>query len=214
MRLAFDAIMAYDEAFAGKPTHVVDHVGRMQPFEVGQWSSAPDWVDRELFIDPCDDATIDIGCGPGRLVAELAARRIPAMGIDVSSEAVRQTRVRGALALRRDVFGVIPGHGRWAYALLADGNLGIGGDPVRLLRRLREVLTPDGMVIAEVAAPGTGFVRERRRLRVEGRLSAHFEWAVVGRDVIDEVAELAGMRVLETRAVGGRHAASMVRGAV
>lgn len=212
MSLAFDAIMAYDEAFAGKSTHVVDHVGRTQPFEVAQWSSAPDWVDRELFIDPCDDATIDVGCGPGRLVAELAARRIPAMGIDVSSEAVRQTRVRGALALRRDVFGVIPGQGRWAYALLADGNLGIGGDPVRLLRRLREVLTPDGMVIVEVAAPGTGFVRERRRLRVEGRLSAYFEWAVVGLDAIDEVAELARMRVLETRTVGGRHAASMVRG--
>jgi SAM-dependent methyltransferase len=213
MRLALDAIAAYDEAFAGKPTHVVDHIGRTQPFEVGQWSSAPDWVDRELFIDPCDDATIDIGCGPGRLVAELTARRILAMGIDVSSEAVRQTRVRGALALRRDVFGVIPGQGRWGYALLADGNLGIGGDPVRLLSRLREVLTPDGMVIAEVAGTGTGFVRERRRLRVEGRLSGHFEWAVVGLDAIDEVAELAGMRVVETRTVGGRHTASMVRGA-
>ncbi len=60
---------------------------------------------------PCDDATIDIGCGPGRLVAELAARRIPAMGIDVSSEAIRQTRVRGALALRRDVFGDHPRRG-------------------------------------------------------------------------------------------------------
>ena len=213
MTLALDAVTAYDEAFAGKPTHVVDHVGRTQPFEVGQWTSAPDWVDRELFIDPCDQATIDIGCGPGRLVAELVARRVPAMGIDVSTEAVRQTRVRGALALRRDVFGVIPGQGRWAYALLADGNLGIGGDPVRLLSRLREVLTPDGMVIAEVAAAGTGFVRERRRLRVEGRLSAHFEWAVVGLDAIDEVAEQAGMRVVGTRTAGGRHAASIVRGA-
>lgn len=211
MSLTFDAVSAYDEAFAGKVAHVVDHVGRTQPFEVGQWASAPDWVDRELFIEPCDAATIDIGCGPGRLVAELAARQVPAMGIDVSSEAIRQTRVRGALALRRDVFGVIPGQGRWAYALLADGNLGIGGDPVRLLRRLRDVLTPGGTVIAEVAAVGTGFVHERRRLRVEGRLSAHFEWAVVGLDAIDEVAAQAGLRVAETRSVGGRHAASMVR---
>jgi len=211
MSIAFDAVSAYDEAFAGKPTHVVDHVGRTQPFEVAQWSSAPDWVDRELFIDPCDDATIDVGCGPGRLVAELAARRIPAMGIDVSSEAIRQTRVRGALALRRDVFGSIPGEGRWAYALLADGNLGIGGDPVRLLRRLREVLTGDGTVIAEVAPAGTGLVREHRRLRVDGRLSAHFEWAVVGLDAIEEVAQRAGLRVVATQAAGGRHAARMER---
>lgn len=213
MSLTFDAVSAYDEAFTGKVTHVVDHVGRTQPFEVAQWSSAPDWVDRELFIEPCDAATIDIGCGPGRLVAELAARQVPAMGIDVSSEAIRQTRVRGALALRRDVFGVIPGQGRWVYALLADGNLGIGGDPVRLLDRLRQVLTPDGTVIAEVAAAGTGLVHERRRLRVEGRLSAHFDWAVVGLDAIDEVAGQAGLRVIGVRAAGGRYAVSMVRSA-
>jgi len=210
MSLTFDAVSAYDEAFGGKVTHVVDHIGRTQPFEVSQWSSNPDWVDRELFIEPCDAATIDIGCGPGRLVAELAAHQVPAMGIDVSSEAIRQTRVRGALALRRDVFGMIPGQGRWAYALLADGNLGIGGDPVRLLTRLRQVLTRDGTVIAEVAPAGTGFVREHRRLRVEGRLSAHFQWAVVGLDAIDEIAAQAGLRVVATRSVGGRHAASMV----
>jgi SAM-dependent methyltransferase len=211
MSVALDAVAAYDEAFAGKPTHWIDQVGRTQPFEVGQWSSAPDWVDRELFIDPCDAETIDIGCGPGRLVGEIAARKIPAMGIDVSTEAVRQTRIRGALALRRDVFGEIPGEGRWAYALLADGNLGIGGDPVRLLARIGSMLAPGGRVIAEVADAGTGFVRERRRLRVEGRMSAHFEWAVVGLDAIDDVARQAGMRVVETRTVGGRHTATMVR---
>lgn len=211
MSIAFDEVSAYDAAFAGKAAHVIDHIGRTQPFEVGQWSSAPDWVDRELFIDPCHGATIDIGCGPGRLVAELAARKIPAMGIDVSAEAVRQTRIRGALALRRDVFGLVPGEGRWSYALLADGNLGIGGDPVRLLRRLGDLMTPDGQVIAEVADAGAGFVRERRRLRVDGRLSAHFEWAVVGLDAIGSVAEQAGMRVVRTRTVGGRHTATMVR---
>lgn len=212
MTIAFDAVSAYDAAFTGKVAHWIDHIGRSQPFEVGQWSSAPDWVDRELFIDPCDAATIDVGCGPGRLVAEIAARQVPAMGIDVSAEAVRQTRIRGALAMRRDVFASVPGEGRWSYALLADGNLGIGGDPVRLLARLRDVLTDDGQVIAEIAEEGAGYVRERRRLRVDGRLSAHFEWAVVGLDAIGQVAVEAGMRVVSTKSVGGRHTATMVRG--
>lgn len=211
MTIALDTISAYDAAFSGKTTHVVDHVGRLAPFEVGQWSGAPDWVDRELFVEPCRGATIDIGCGPGRLVAEIGSRGVPAMGIDVSAEAVRQTRLRGALALRRDVFGVVPGEGRWEYALLADGNLGIGGDPVRLLARLREVLAPGGAVIAEVADDGVGVVRERRRLRVDGHLSAHFEWAVVGLDAIEAVAADAGLRVVDTRSVGGRHAATLVR---
>jgi SAM-dependent methyltransferase len=207
----FDSVSAFDAVFAGRTGHFVDHVGRAEELEVGMWSSAPDWVDRALFIDPCDRATIDVGCGPGRLVAEISARKVPAMGIDVSAEAVRQTRIRGALALRRDVFGTVPGEGRWAYALLADGNLGIGGDPVRLLHRLRHVLAPGGSVIAEVADHGVGLVRDRRRLRVDGRLSAHFEWAVVGLDAIEDVAAQAGMTVTGTQSVGGRHTATLVR---
>ncbi len=211
MSAAFDAISAYDEAFSGKAAHVVDHVGQARPFEVGQWSAEPDWVDRELFIDPCDASTIDVGCGPGRLVAEIAGRHIPAMGIDVSREAVRQTRTRGAWALRRDVFSTVPGEGRWHYALLADGNLGIDGDPIRLLERLSHVLAPSGCVIAEVAQDGAGLVREHRQLRVDGRLSAHFAWAVVGLDAIGDVAARAGMRVVSTHSVGGRHTARMVK---
>jgi SAM-dependent methyltransferase len=211
MSLAFDPISAYDAAFAGTSTEVVDPGGRSEPFDVEMWSAEPDWVDRELFIDPCDAETIDIGCGPGRLVGALSARRVFAMGIDVSKEAVRQTRIRGALALRRDIYATIPGEGRWAYALLADGNLGIGGDPVRLLARVGEVLVPGGRVIAEVADHGTGLVREHRRLRVDGRLSVPFEWAVVGLDAIDEVAAAAGMQVVSTQSVGARHTATMVR---
>jgi len=207
--MVFDAVSAFDQAFLGKATRVVDQVGRTAPLEVGRWSS-PDWVDRELFVDPCDGATIDIGCGPGRLVGEITSRGIPAMGIDVSAEAVRQTRVRGALALCRDVFASVPGEGRWSYALLADGNLGIGGDPVRLLGRLRAVLGREGRVIAELADEGSG-ARERRRLQVEGRLSEHYEWAVVGLDAIAEVARRAGMTVAGTRTLGGRHAATLVR---
>ncbi|WP_332642741.1 class I SAM-dependent methyltransferase [Aeromicrobium sp.] len=211
MTLVFEAVSAYDEAFAGKVAHVVDHGGESQPFAVDQWSAAPDQADCALFINPCNQATIDIGCGPGRLVAELAARKVLAMGIDVSTEAVRQTRSRGALALRRDVFGALPGEGRWSYALLADGNLGIGGDPVRLLWRLSQLLAPGGVVIAEVADHGTGFVRDRRRLRVDGRLSSFFDWAVVGLDAIGAVAANAGMTVVSSQSIGGRHAATLTK---
>jgi SAM-dependent methyltransferase len=211
MSLAFDPVSAYDAAFASKTAHVIDDLGRAEPFEVGQWSSPPDDVDRALFIDPCDAPTIDVGCGPGRLVAAISARDIPAMGIDVSAEAVRQTRVRGAWALRRDVFAAVPGEGRWRYALLADGNLGIGGDPVKLLRRVREVLSVEGRIIAEVADDGTGLVQEDRRLRVDGRTSAQFAWAVVGLDAIGDIAAEAGLRVTGTRTVEGRHTATMVR---
>ncbi|AWB93798.1 class I SAM-dependent methyltransferase [Aeromicrobium chenweiae] len=211
MSLAFDPTSAYDAAFSGKATHVVDDSGERQPFAVGVWSSEPDWVDHELFIAPCDAATLDVGCGPGRLVGEISRRDVPALGIDVSIEAVRQTRYRGASALLGDIFKTVPGEGTWQYALLADGNLGIGGDPVRLLTRLRDVLTPEGVVIAEVAEHGAGLVREERQLLVEGRLSVPFDWAVVGLDAIDDVAAEAGMQVAATSSVGGRHTATMIR---
>jgi SAM-dependent methyltransferase len=207
----FDAGSAFDEAFSGGETEMIAPGGHVRAFDVQQWTGAPDRVDRQLFIEPCRGPTLDVGCGPGRLAGDLTARGIFAMGIDVSREAVRQTRERGALALRRDVFSTMPGEGRWEHALLADGNLGIGGDPVRLLARLGELLAPGGTVIAEVADDGSGFVRERRRLRVDGRMSGEFEWAVVGLDAVAGVAADAGMAVVTTHSAGGRHAATLSR---
>ncbi len=64
------------------------------------------------------------------------------LGIDVVPEAVEQTRRRGASALQRDLFDALPGEGRWQTALLADGNVGIGGDPVALLARTRDLVQP------------------------------------------------------------------------
>lgn len=206
---AADVVGAFDLAFSSDSVHWVDDVGRMAPLEIDQWTSEPDATDRQLFLSACDAATLDIGCGPGRLVADLTSRSIPAMGIDVSTEAVRQTRNRGALALRRDVFAQVPGEGRWQYALLADGNLGIGGDPVRLLRRIADLITPNGRIIAEVADHGVGLLRERRQLRIEGRLSAHFDWAEVGLDAIGDVAQAAGLAEIGRKTCGGRHAVTL-----
>jgi len=42
--------------------------------------------------------------------------------------------------VRRSVFDALPAEGRWHTALLADGNVGIGGDPIRLLSRLRGLI--------------------------------------------------------------------------
>lgn len=202
MRL--DPVTAFDHAFRGRPTEMIEPDGRAARLAVDHWASAPDDDDTALFLDPCTEATLDVGCGPGRLVGALVQRGVPALGIDVSREAVRQTRERGAVALRRDVFATLPDEGRWHNALLADGNVGIGGDPVGLLRRLRDLVTPSGRVIVEVAPAGHGLVRERRRLRVDGRLSGSFPWAVVGLDAIEDVAAAAGLDVEHVHLSGAR----------
>ena len=47
--------------------------------------------------------------------------------------------LRGAPALCRSVFDPLPAEGRWAAVLALDGNIGIGGDPVAFLDRMRHL---------------------------------------------------------------------------
>lgn len=202
---------AFDDVFCAGSGRFVGSDGRVERLAVRQWAGDPDAADHHLFIDACTGPTLDIGCGPGRLVGELVTRHIHALGIDVSDEAIRQTRIRGAVALRLDVFDDLPGSGSWEHALLADGNIGIGGDPERLLARVRDLLSPSGSVLVEVMPRGVGLVRDERRLWVQGRYSEPFNWAVVGVDAIGDVALAAGLAVADVRAKNGRHAVTLVR---
>ena len=179
-----------------------------QPLPVEDWTRAADATDHAL-LALCDGPTIDLGCGPGRLTAELAngAGQV-ALGIDISGEAVAQTRRRGGFALRRNVFSRLPGEGRWHAALLADGNIGIGGDPVALLRRVRGLLGPGGRVVVEVAAPMVPATRVLARLECACATSEPFPWAVLGLDDVADVAAAAGLVVTDRRPLGdGRWAA-------
>ncbi len=102
-----------------------------------------------------------------------------------------------AFALHRSVFDRIPGEGRWRHVLLADGNIGIGGDPAVLLRRTAELIAPDGDVLVELEAPGHGVRHERVRLR-PSQADTWFSWAWVGAEAIADVAAEADLRVVWT----------------
>ena len=109
----------------------------------------------------------------------------------------------------RDVFGRVPGTGRWMTVLLADGNIGIGGDPSALLRRAGELLAPEGHALVELEPPGAPLRREQVRLCHAGLASAWFPWAFVGADHIEDVARDAGLGEVETWTVEGRWFASI-----
>jgi hypothetical protein len=99
----------------------------------------------------------------------------------------------------QDLFHPIPEEGGWDTALVADGNVGIGGDPVRVLTRAREVAHPAGRVVVELSRPGTGLRVDRVHLRVGELRSSTFSWARVDPDRIGDVAGLAGLRVRDMR---------------
>lgn len=168
--------------------------GEALPLDAGRWHGDATGEEQAV-LDTVEGPVIDIGCGPGRLVLSLARRGVPVLGVDASPSAVALARRRGAAVLERDVFGRLPGEGRWATALLFDGNIGIGGDPARLLVRCRELTGGKGRVVAEVEPPGTGMRRLTTRLERDGHRTAPFPWAVVGADAIASVARRAGLDV-------------------
>ncbi|MFD1116454.1 class I SAM-dependent methyltransferase [Sphaerisporangium aureirubrum] len=164
--------------------------GQVRPLAAERWSR-PIKGDEGL-LARCGGPTLDVGSGPGRLTAALARMGVPVLGIDITPLAVALTRRAGAPALRRSVFEWLPGTGRWAVALLADGNIGIGGDPAALLRRLRELVRPGGAVIAELAPPGSPSGVEWVRLRRGGQVADWFPWATVSVDGIGPLARGCG----------------------
>ncbi|MEZ5123782.1 MAG: methyltransferase domain-containing protein [Solirubrobacterales bacterium] len=147
---------------------------------------------------------LDVGCGPGRHVHALARRGVLALGVDVSASAVRLARERGARAHEASIFRAIPGEGTWACALLLDGNLGIGGHPARLLRRIRELLAPPGFVLVETESRGVATRRVRAWLDGPAGTSAPFAWAFVGADGLGDVARAAGLHVADAWTDDGR----------
>jgi SAM-dependent methyltransferase len=180
--------------------------GRRLTLPTHRWVGNPADGD-ELLLDRCTGPTLDIGCGPGRLTTALAKKGVPSLGIDVSPTAVRLTRERGGTAILRDVFQRVPGEGRWRYALLADGNIGIGGDPVALLRRVFRLLAADGRALIELDPPGRRVYTER--VRVNG--GAWFPWAWLGTDALGEVARAASLRVAWTATHNHRHFTELAR---
>ncbi len=158
------------------------------------WTHPADESDLAM-LALCEGPTLDVGCGPGRLTEALTLLGHVVLGIDVTHEAVGHTVQRGGSAIRRDVFSPLPAEGRWSTALLADGNVGIGGDPVALLRRLAHVLDPRGRIVVEVAAPGTRRAHGWATLHDRGRVAHRFPWCVLGVDDLPHVAHEAGLEV-------------------
>nr|WP_326555895.1 class I SAM-dependent methyltransferase [Micromonospora sp. NBC_01813] len=175
---------------------------------VRRWHGAPEPA-VDAVVARCAGPTLDLGCGPGRVTAALARAGVTALGVDVSAQAVSLTRSRGVVAIHRDLFDRLPGEGRWAHAVLLDGNIGIGGDPVALLRRCGRLIHPRGNLLVELEPPGVGLWRGDAYVTSAPRRGRHrpgpaFRWARLDVAAVRDTAADSGLSVSDLFRVDGR----------
>ena len=176
----------------------------LDAFDVARWSRGADVADLSTIIDA--SSVLDIGCGPARMVRAAVDRGLDALGVDVSVTAVAMAVDAGLPVVAGSVFDAgLPGEGSWHVALLLDGNIGIGGDPTALVRRASSVLSTDGSVVVETAPDARAdVVYDAQVVDEQGRASATFPWAEVGREALGRHAAAAGLRVAQTWSASGR----------
>jgi SAM-dependent methyltransferase len=212
----------YDRALGGERCWVRHEDGQIHALPAHRWlgtrccsdgtAGPPDALDEvfdEAVTQMCIGPTIELGCGPGRLVARLFRRGIPALGIDRSAVAIRLAGRGGAPALLGDVFAPLPGMGMWQTVLLVDGNVGLGGDPRRILARATELLGRGGRCVAEFDAEAIGIRAGWVRLESACAVGPWFRWATVGVDSAAALAAQVGLTLTSVSLVGGRVIASL-----
>lgn len=182
--------------------YAVSEDGSRRRLPLGRWlKPAPD--EEELLLDRAVGPVLDVGCGAGRHLEALHRRGVEATGVEVSKYAVAIARERAASVIHGSVFDV-PEEDPWNTALLLDGNVGIGGEPERLLGKLAQLLTAGGQVLVELEPPQIESRVLNIRLEGPGDVSEWFPWAWVGIDSIDSIADAAGLRAVDRWSIEGR----------
>ena len=204
---AIDALTVYEDALLGAPQgagalHAVGDDGSRRPLPIGRWMSTPDAAE-ETVLERAVGPVLDIGCGVGRHVVALRGRGVRAVGVEISPVAVAIARERGAEVIEASAFEH-PMTSEWRTILLLDGNIGIGGDAVRLLRRCAALIAPGGGVLVELEPPATAPRAQRVRLEGARAASGWIPWHFVDFEEIDRIAGAAGFGVAERWQAGGR----------
>lgn len=171
-------------------SRLLSECGLTIDLDIARFCDEPNRAERR-FLKTLDGPILDVGCGPGRAAAFLRDRGVASLGLDISASLVELARENGALCVHQSIFDPVPFEGRWDQVLLLDGNIGIGGDPTKMLERLRNVVRPGGQAFIEVSLSGPTrqlIVREHRH----GATGEPFSWAVVSMDGIDDLLAQSG----------------------
>jgi SAM-dependent methyltransferase len=190
-------LLLHDEGSDGTSARVA------RSLDISRFLARADRVERRLLAST-RGSVLDVGCGPGRMVAEALRVRRRVLGVDVSPGSVWLAAGRGLPVHLGSVFGEVPGAGSWDVVLLLDGNVGIGGDPAALLRRCADLGSPASRLVVESAGQRGLDRRFTARVSTPGAGDSDgFPWAEVGADAVVATAWVTGWRpVREVRRRG------------
>lgn len=200
----------FASALTGADCHVEWVDEGLKPLPIARWRRTAGVSDLAL-LTHCVGSTLDVGCGPGRMAEHLVKKCPRVLALDIVPEAAALAALRGLDTFVGDVFDPLPREGEWDTALLADGNIGIGGDPPALLARLHELLRPGGRVVVDLDPPGRGIRTGRARLHTSRHTSRSFAWAAVAADAIGPLATGAGLAGVDVRRHDSRWFAVLTR---
>ncbi|OZM71298.1 hypothetical protein CFN78_21130 [Amycolatopsis antarctica] len=203
---------AFDAALAGRSSRLCLDDGRCVTLPARRWHAAASKADQWL-LRQCHGPTLDLGCGPGRMVEALLTAGVSALGVDCSPVAVSQCRARGVPVVHGDVFGPLPRSGEWQHVLLADGNIGIGGDPLALLRRAASLLNRDGSVLVETGTSASGWWSGQACLHDDsgGVVGSWFPWAFLDLSRLADLARGAELSMVDVHRGSSRCFARLSR---
>jgi SAM-dependent methyltransferase len=176
---------------------------------------------------------LDVGCGAGRVCLHLQERGLEVVGIDSSSGAIEACRRRGVRDARvlalEDVDASL---GSFDTFVFLGQNLGLLGSRTRarrLLRRLTELATERGRIVAETFDPHAldepihrrYRERNRRRGRMAGQLCVRIryrdlstrwlDWLQLSPAELEELVERTGWRLTRTLGDGPSYVAVLDR---
>lgn len=184
---------------------LIDVADRVPPVavDVQQWMAEPSPSDHAA-LGWLEGPVLDVGCGPGRMLRAARDRDVTAAGVDLNPHAVSLARAEGGIVYEQSVFDPMPGP--WTGFLLLDGNIGIGGDPLALLRRLGALADRAARLLVETDRERDLEVHYRARLCDDrGLCGDDFAWSRVGAGPLRRFARSAGWRLVREDRLDGRH---------
>lgn len=187
-----DAQFELQQGLTTESLSLVSSSGEEWSLNVDRWLGPASAADTHA-LTRTNGRVLDVGSGPGRMLKAGSKMGIDIEGVDTDLSTALSLQKLGYTVHTGDIMDVdLPSYESF---LLMDGNLGMTGDPIGLLRRLCTLRTKNAVLIVEVESPLEKTRTELVRLKTNSTLSGSFYWSWVTVQDLGLIAETGGWQL-------------------